>query len=223
MPIRINLLAEAQAAEEMRRKDPVKRAVWIGGFLAVLVLLWSSSLQMKAMLAKGEVGKIEGQLAARSNEFRGVLEQQKQLQDAHTKLRALAALGTNRILYGTLLDALQKTFAEDVQIVRFRADQSYVMREAVKAKTNSTGKITPPKAATSTEKIAITLDARDTAAVPGDQVNKYRAALAGNPYFKRALSTNEVRLANLSAPQMGPDGRPYVLFSLECKFPEVTR
>ena len=29
MAIRINLLAESQAAEEMRRKDPVKRAVWI--------------------------------------------------------------------------------------------------------------------------------------------------------------------------------------------------
>ena len=39
MPIRINLLAEAQAAEEMRRKDPVKRAVWIGGFVIFLVLL----------------------------------------------------------------------------------------------------------------------------------------------------------------------------------------
>jgi len=27
MPIRINLLAEAQAAEDLRRRDPVKRSV----------------------------------------------------------------------------------------------------------------------------------------------------------------------------------------------------
>ena len=30
MPIRLNLLAEAQEAEEMRRQDPVKRALLVG-------------------------------------------------------------------------------------------------------------------------------------------------------------------------------------------------
>ncbi len=33
MPIRLNLLAEAQAAEEMRRRDPVKRALWLAGLI----------------------------------------------------------------------------------------------------------------------------------------------------------------------------------------------
>ena len=39
----------------MRRRDPVKRTAWVGAVLAALVLVWSSSLQMKSMLAKGEV------------------------------------------------------------------------------------------------------------------------------------------------------------------------
>ena len=30
MPIRINLLAEAKAAEELRRHDPVKRVIFVG-------------------------------------------------------------------------------------------------------------------------------------------------------------------------------------------------
>lgn len=47
MPIRINLLAEAQAAEEMRRKDPVKRSIWIGGFIVFLTLLAALTLQLK--------------------------------------------------------------------------------------------------------------------------------------------------------------------------------
>jgi len=42
MPIRLNLLAEAQAAEEARRRDPVKRAIWIGALLVSVVLVWSS-------------------------------------------------------------------------------------------------------------------------------------------------------------------------------------
>ena len=41
MPIRINLLAEEQYLAEMRRRDPVKRAAWVGGFLgAVAVACW---------------------------------------------------------------------------------------------------------------------------------------------------------------------------------------
>ena len=49
MPLRINLLAEAQAAEELRRRNPVKRALWIGGFIVALILLWSSTLQVQLM------------------------------------------------------------------------------------------------------------------------------------------------------------------------------
>jgi len=38
MPIRINLLAESQALEEMRRRDPVKRAIWVGVLVVSLLL-----------------------------------------------------------------------------------------------------------------------------------------------------------------------------------------
>ncbi|MGC3957234.1 MAG: hypothetical protein QM813_04480 [Verrucomicrobiota bacterium] len=52
MPIRLNLLAEAQAAEELRRNDPVKRALWVSVLLIALVLVWASSLQLKLIVAK---------------------------------------------------------------------------------------------------------------------------------------------------------------------------
>ena len=45
MPIRINLLEENLVQEEQRRKDPVKRAVWIGGFVVFLVGLWALRMQ----------------------------------------------------------------------------------------------------------------------------------------------------------------------------------
>lgn len=41
MPIRLNLLAEAQAMEEMRRRDPVKRAIWVGSLLVAVALAWA--------------------------------------------------------------------------------------------------------------------------------------------------------------------------------------
>ena len=34
MPIRLNLLAEAQAAEDLRRRDPVKRALWLARLMS---------------------------------------------------------------------------------------------------------------------------------------------------------------------------------------------
>jgi uncharacterized membrane protein YiaA len=52
MAISINLLAEAQAAEEQRRKDPVKRAALAAGFVVFLVALWATTLQLRIMASK---------------------------------------------------------------------------------------------------------------------------------------------------------------------------
>lgn len=224
MPIRINLLAEAQALEDLRRRDPVKRAIWVGAFLVFLILLWSSSLQLKAMIGKGALGQVNAQLDSQSNTHYAVLKNQEQLTVVSHKLDALQQLATNRFLNGTVLNALQQATVDDVQLVRLRAEQLYVLTEAVKAKTNSNKRVTPPKPATVTEKIMLTLDARDNGATPGDQVNKFKQAITDCAYFQDALGkTNQIRLINLSPPQTGADGKPYVLFTLECPYPEKTR
>ncbi len=224
MPIRINLLAEAQALEDLRRRDPLKRAIWIGVFLVALALAWSSSVQLKAMMAKRELSQLEGQLTSRSNEFRQVLENERKLAEVKEKLAALRQLAANRYLHGSVLNALQQTTIDDVQLIRFRTDLSYVLTEEVKPKTNANNRYVPGKPATVTERILLTLDAKDSGAVPGDQVNKFKQAIADCSYFRSALGkTNEVRLTNLSPPQTGADGRPFVLFTLECRYPEKTR
>ena len=77
---------------------------------------------------------------------------------------------------------------------------------------------------TVTEKIVVSLDARDYSSNPGDQVNKFKDAISQQPYFQAVLDkTNGVRLTNLSPPQPGPDGKPSVLFTLECTYPDRTR
>jgi hypothetical protein len=58
MPIRLNLLAEAQAAEEARRKDPVKRVIWIGVLLMSVLMAWSLSLQFKNIMGKKDLSRI---------------------------------------------------------------------------------------------------------------------------------------------------------------------
>jgi len=222
MPIRINLLSEAQAEEELRRKDPVKRAIGIGVILVLIMLVWCSSLQLKSMITKSELGRLETELRLRTNDFQQVTENSRKLADVNRKMDSLQRLACSRLLYGTLLNALQQTTIPDVRLMRFKTDQSYALTEATKARTNA-DRIILGKPATATEKIVLTLDAKDSAMNPGDQVNKFKQSVAECSYFQTMLGkTNEVRLTNLSPP-VNTGSKSHVLFTLECRYPELTR
>lgn len=216
MPIHINLLAEAHALEDERRRDPIKRVILAGVVVVMLILVWSSSLMVKTMIAKGDLNRLEGNLNSRTNEYRQILENQRKLGESKQKLEALHRLATNRFLIGNLLNAMQKTTADNVQLVRLKIDQTYTVVDESKSKN--------PKPATATERIVLTLNARDSSPIPGDAVNKYQEALSSAPYFQQALgNTSGFRLASLGAPQTDPEGKSFVLFTLEARFPEKTR
>ena len=224
MPIRINLLAEAQGQEERRRKDPVKRAIWIGTFLVFCMLLWSSSIAIKTMVYRGELHRWQTEITARSNSYSTVLGSKTQLDDQTEKLRMLHQLALERFLNGSTLNALTLATVEDVELVRIRVSQAYDLTDAVKPKAKPGQKGPPAKPATITEKINISLDARDVGPNPGDRINRYKQVLNDSPYFQTLLGkTNEVRLTNFSPPQTGPDSRPYVLFTLECRLQDKMR
>ncbi len=225
MPIRLNLLAEAQAAEEMRRRDPVKRALWLAGLIIVLMLVWSSYLQFRTTLAKSVVARIEAQMGARTNEFRRILDYQKKTAEINDKLRLLRLLAANRFLNGNLLNALQQTTVEDVHLTRLKVDQAYSAVEGAKARTNENKIVIKAKPPTATEKIVLNLEGVDLSPSAGDQVNRFKSVLTSNAYFKDMLvKTNPVNLKSLSPPQPAPlTGKPCVTFALECRYPAITR
>jgi hypothetical protein len=214
MPIRINLLAEAKAAEELRRHDPVKRVIFCGVFLVVLALVWSSSLMLEGMLAKKAVTDRRTAIESRTNEFQHVVIAQQKIAEVKQKLEKLNKFTNSRFLQGNLLNALQQVHVDNVRLMRLRVDQYYFLKNSA----------TPASPGTVTEKIVLSLEARDFSANPGDQVNKMKDAVANQSYFKAMLNkTKGVQLISLSASQLSPDGKPYVLFTLECNFPEVSR
>src|SRR6185369_1313435 len=147
MPIRLNLLAEAQALEEQRRRDPAKRAIWIGGFIIFAVLLGSSSLQLRVMMMKSEINRVEGQMNSRSNEYNQVVQRLQKLTDVRRKLVSLQQLTTNRFLQGTALNALQQTALDEVELRRFRTDQTYVQIPESKPAVNENNLPIPGKPA----------------------------------------------------------------------------
>src|SRR3954452_24591880 len=125
MPIRLNLLAEAQAIEEMRRKDPVKRAIWVAVLIVSAMLVWSSSVQVKAMMAKSDLGREEADMKACTNAFQVVLENQRKLAEFKHKMDALHQFSNCRFLQASVMNALQQASVDDVQLSKLRVEQAY--------------------------------------------------------------------------------------------------
>jgi len=223
MPIRINLLAEAQAAEEMRRKDPVKRAAWIGGFFVFLVLLFAVTLQFKIIVAKSEVSNLQSNWKGIEQKVKEVNEHRTRTRELEQKLAALDQFATNRMLWASVLNALQHTGVEGVQLVRVHTEQSFTLQDPAASSTTPPPAGTKPKPATATERIVVTLDGRDYSPSPGSQVPKFKQSLATSPFFDSVLQkTNTIQLTSQTAPQADM-GRSYVGFGFKLFFEEKER
>jgi hypothetical protein len=218
MPIHINLLAESQAAEEIRRRDPVKRAIWVAICIVVLVLVWSSSLQVKIMSNNGKLSALENQLSSKTNEYAKVLENQRKLVEVNGKLASLNQMAAGRYLEANLLDAFMHAPAENIQINHLRTEQAYDITQEVKVAGS-----TPGKPGSATQRIKLYIDARDASPSPGIvQVNKFKDTLARTGYFEQEkIGTNGITLKNISPLNFDNDTqKPFVTFSLECQYPE---
>src|SRR6185436_3463401 len=226
MPIRINLLAEAQALEELRRKDPVKRAILGGSCLVAVVLLWGTTLQIRILAARSELNTFGGQWKSLEKPYNDAVGIKRQFIEAEEKLSALQNYTTNRFLIGNAFNALQQTLngIGDITLVRMKLEQNYIHTEETKPRTNGTA-IISGKPATSTEKVMLQLEAIDASSQPGGQVSRFKQTITSVPYFQDNLQkTNGVLLTSLSAPMSGSlSGSPYVMFTLKCFFPEKVR
>jgi hypothetical protein len=223
MSIHINLLAEAQAAEDLRRRDPVKRAIFIGISLVVVSLVWSGMVEVNSILAQNNYAGVQMAINAKTNAYQHVESDRKKIGTIQFKLAALQKMQSARFLQGSLLDALQHATVDGVQLTRMRVDQAYFLTEGTDSQTNG-DRVIAGRPTTVKERIIAHLDARDSSANPGDQVNKFKDVIAKQAYFQAMLDkTNGVQLANPpSAPQTDA-GKPYVIFTLDCRYPEVTR
>lgn len=212
MPIHINLLAEAQIAEELRRHDPVKRAVFIGASLVLLALMWSGVLEISVFLAKESYSGVQATIKARTNLYQQAMVEQGKIDANKAKLAALEKLQAARFLQGNLLNALQQSTVDGVQLTRVRVEQAYFLSEGQNASTVK-------------ERIVLRLGAKDSSANPGDQISKFMTNIVKQPYFAAALSkTNSVQLTGPpTSPAVDSGKPPYVTFELECRYPDHIR
>lgn len=224
MPIRINFLAEQQAQEEERRRDPVKRAAWVAAALIGVLLLWGGYLQVQLWGVNGSRRSHESkfeQIKARYNHAQTNLAT---VQGAQRRLNALNELAAERMLWANCLDALQFAALNGVRLTQLRGIQTYSITASTPPQTNNAGAIlSPGKPGVSRERTVIALEATDSGERPGEQITAFQDTLRNHPFFKANLG--EVRLIGRSPVQTdlawGP--KPFVRFEIECVFAERER
>jgi hypothetical protein len=223
MPIRINLLADALAAEELRRKDPVKRATWIAVLLVSLIAIWSLMLQSKIILASSKLHTLEADWQSIERSFGLVQTNQAELVQFERNLSALQQLRTNRFLWGSSLNTLQQIVVEGVRVTRLRAEQTYTQTEGTPDRTNEL-RILRGRPGVATERMVLTIEARDSTPNSVGRV-KFTEALANSSFSQSSGQKPNVLTMNVPPPSndpLSPSGTS-VPFTLQCVFPQKER
>lgn len=136
MPIRINLLAEQIEAEEARRRDPVKRALWAGGGVIAMTLLICLSMQLRLRGARAELADFQARLAVIDAEAKLVRMDWQNTTELSKRGEDLLRYATNRLYWAGVLDALQRVNVENVRIITLDSIHTYLTNAETRFKTN---------------------------------------------------------------------------------------
>ena len=126
MPIRINLLAEQQAAEDARRRDPVKRTLVIGVTLVVATLMWTLMTHMQVKARRAELANLDTSFKQIDEKAKAARTLQAEIGDVERRITSLDRYSTNRMLWASMLDAMQRVTVDQVRLKSISANQRYV-------------------------------------------------------------------------------------------------
>jgi hypothetical protein len=221
MAIRINLLAEEQAAEELRRKNPIKLAIWVGSFFVVAVALWIVKLQLDINFSKTEYTRIEQTWKDKVSKYQAVTNNMAKIAEIDKKLDALDRLSTNRFFWAPVLNALQQTVINDIQFVRVSSEQRLAKEEAKTIGSGASKKTIPGGMV---EKVTLYIDAKDYN--PNAQnYDKFKETLSDFDFFVKNLQRGFVLDGTLGSPTVDAAdlNKQFVVFKLVGHFKDTPR
>lgn len=217
MPIRINLLAEEQHEAELRRRDPVKRAVTVAAVIVACVVGYYAWLLTQKGLKSAAVDKnkqaltaIEADAAVAREALSGVTELEK-------RIHALNNLSTNRVLWGTFMNALQQVAMKEVPVSQFRVIQDYRIDRPPPQ-----GKI--PMPATAIQQISVGITARDYGRPQQQLYNQFRQKMLGHEWLKEQLDEeNGVTFEPFGTrtPDRNDPSRSFLPFTMKVNFKQL--
>lgn len=219
MPIRINLLAEELHAAEMRRRDPVKRAVLLAVVIVGSVIAWYLSLLAQKGLKSAAVARNKAELAALEDESKTAREALGGVTELEKRINQLNNLATNRVLWGSFLNAMQKVVLPEVPVTQLRVSQTYDIEPA-----RMNGRV--PQPAMSTEFITVTVTARDYGKPAEQLYDRFRQQVLANDLMKQHLDEEKgITFESFGGPT--PDrndaSKSFVPFTMRMNFKRVER
>lgn len=125
MPIRINILAEQQHEADVRRRDPVKRAVTVAVLIVASVLCYYGWLLTHKGMKNSALANTKAALTAIEPDAAAARIALDGVKDLEGRVDALNNLATNRVLWGTFMNSLQKAVIVEVPISQVRVVQGY--------------------------------------------------------------------------------------------------
>lgn len=217
----LNLIAEELEERARRRRDPVRHLAVAASFIIAALIFWAIQLRVR-------IWGIERQLKADSAErvewerFRREITLAKgRLAEANQTFAALQSHYTNRFVFASALNALQFAAMDQIQLTKLTIQHSIVNTEAKKAVIVDKNKTIPRKPGSSTEKVSITVQAKNFGG-PQER-EKFIEKIASVPYFQQSLRKDEpIILRNHLARQVDPldPAKTFNLFTIECMFPD---
>jgi hypothetical protein len=219
--IRINLLAEELEAAEMRRRDPVRRARWVGAAVLILIMMWAAFLGLKLRRGTAELRRLgEEQQALQRNSSQAITTARLSGEIRRT-LSALKLQAARRFFFAPTLSALQFTTVPNVQFHNLRIEQAVVTDPGVKVVVENGAEITTENPASATEKTSLVIQGKNYA--DSKAIEKLVETIASHPHFKQNLRrTDPVLLRELQPRQVDPadPNKAFQLFTIECIFSE---
>jgi hypothetical protein len=219
MPIRINLLAEELHAAEVRRRDPVKRAVVIAVVVVGSAITWYFSLLAQKGLGNASVTRNKEELAAIAEDAERARAALNGVTKLEKRINQLNSLGTNRVLWGTFMNAMQRVVMPDVPLTQLRVSQSYEIETPA-----PTGRV--PLPATATEVINVSITARDYGKASDQLYDRFRKQVMADDWMRQLLADEKgIVFDSFGGPtpdRNSPD-KSYVPFTMRMNFKRVER
>ncbi|MGA2543625.1 MAG: hypothetical protein ABSG78_18915 [Verrucomicrobiota bacterium] len=224
MPIRINLMAEAQAAEEARRRNPVKLGIWIAGFCVALVGLWIAKVQMDIYFAKMDLNSLNAQWKAAEEKYNSVTNEEARIAVIQGKIAALDHLQTNRFLWGPVLNALQQTVVDPIQVTHIWGLQTYEAEPNKSIGAGATMKTIPGMA--NFEKVKLFIAGKDYSPA-AEGYKKYEDTLNHYDFFAKIMGGRDGFTIDGAPGPKFPDApgsaREFRVFTLTNQLPDIRR
>ncbi len=224
MPIRINLMAEAQALEEARLHNPVKQGIWIAGFFVAVMVLWIAKVEIDVYFAQNDLSTLNAAWDSNVKNYQAATNAMVLTATANAKIAALDHLQTNRFLWGPVLNALQYTVVDQVFVTRIWGLQTIEREKNTAIGSGSTLKTILGSA--NFEKVRLSIAGKDYSR-SGEGYRNYEDALNHYDYFAKMMGGHDgFTIDGAPGPQF-PDSpgssRLFRAFTLTNQFPDIRR